>query len=242
MRYLVFSDVHSNLESLQAFIETIKTIDHDKKVCLGDLVGYNADPNPVLNWIRKNVDIVLGGNHDYAVLGKTDISYFNPYAYRACMWTRKALTKTNKKFLQTLPCEKEEDGVCWVHSSPFEPEHWHYVNSARDGKINFDHFATQMCFVGHSHQPIILEKKPGGGIQEYAPKLFELQPKCRYIVNVGSLGQPRDGNPNPCFVIYDSARGTVDFRRYEYDFALTQKKILDNGLPPPLAERLGYGM
>ncbi len=242
MRYIIFSDVHSNLESLRAFIQVTEDIDHDKKVCLGDLVGYNADPNPVLNWIRKNVDIVLGGNHDYAVVGKTDISYFNPHAYHACLWTRKELTKTNKEFLLKLSFEKEEDGIHWVHSSPFEPEEWHYVNSIRDGKINFEHFSSQVCFLGHSHQPLILEQDGKGKIKEYSPTKLKLKANRRYIVNVGSLGQPRDGNPDPSFVVFDSDAGTIKFHRYEYDFESTAQKIRDNGLPSPLAERLGYGM
>ncbi|GJL79962.1 MAG: metallophosphoesterase [Nitrospinaceae bacterium] len=241
MKYLIFSDLHSNLESLQAFCKITETIEHDKKVFLGDLVGYCADPNACVKWVRKHVDIVLGGNHDYAVVGKTDPAYFNSHAYQACLWTRQELSKKNRDFLETLPCAIEEDGIFWVHSSPFEPDQWHYVVSARDGKINFDHFSTPLCFLGHSHLPVILEMGRGGKVREYAPSSLKFQAKCRYIINVGSLGQPRDGNPKPCFVIYDSDTATVGFQRYEYDFAPTQKKILDNGLPSPLAKRLGEG-
>lgn len=241
MRYLIFSDLHSNLESLQAFCKTIETIDHDKKVFLGDLVGYCADPNACVGWVRENADIILAGNHDYAVVEKTDSSYFNSWARQACLWTRQELSPENKEFLKTLPCEIEEDGIHWVHSSPFEPDQWHYVMSRNDGKVNFDHFSAPLCFLGHSHRPVIIELKPDGEIQDYVPSSWHLQPECRYIVNVGSLGQPRDGNPKPSFVIYDSATSIAEFQRYEYDFESTQKKILDNGLPPPLADRLAKG-
>jgi len=245
MRYLIFSDLHSNLESLQSFSEIAETIAHDKKVFLGDLVGYGADPNACVDWVRKNADIILGGNHDYAVVGKTELTYMNPYAYQACLWTRKELTPENKEFLQGLPSEIVEDGVHWVHSSPFEPEQWHYVVSRADGKINFDHFSTQLCFLGHSHRPVVIEQEQGqgGAITDcISPTKCELKPDHRYIVNVGSLGQPRDGNPKPAFVIYDSIRSTIEYQRYEYDFAATQRKILACGLPPYLAERLEKGV
>lgn len=243
MRYLIFSDLHSNLESLTTFAQIIETLDHDKKVFLGDLVGYGADPNACVEWVRENADITLSGNHDYGVLGKTDLTYFNSYAYQACLWTRQKLTPENKDFLGSLPCEIVEDGIHWVHSSPYEPEQWHYVVSRVDGKINFDHFSTQLCFVGHSHRPVIIEKGPDGKVQDcVSPTTWELKPDCRYIVNVGSLGQPRDGNPKPAFVIYDSTAGTLEYQRYEYDFSATQRKILANGLPSFLADRLSKGV
>ncbi len=243
MRYLIFSDLHSNLESLQSFSEIIQTIDHDKKVFLGDLVGYGADPNACVEWVRENADITLSGNHDYAVLGKTGLTYFNPYAYQACLWTRQELTPENKDFLRGLTCEKVEDDIHWVHSSPFEPEKWHYVISRKDGKANFDHFSTQLCFLGHSHRPVIIEQEQGGAFTDcISPTISELNPDSRYIINVGSLGQPRDGNPKPAFVIYDSTRKTIDCQRYEYDFATTQRKIRASGLPPFLADRLSKGM
>jgi len=243
MRYLIFSDLHSNLESLKSFSQIIKTIDHDKKVFLGDLVGYGADPNACVDWVREKADIILGGNHDYAVLGKTELTYFNPYAYQACLWTRQELTGENKDFLGGLPCEIVEAGIHWVHSSPYEPERWHYVVSRADGKINFDHFSAQVCFLGHSHRPVIIEQAQDGTISDcVSPTTWELKPDCRTIINVGSLGQPRDGNPKPSFVIYDSNAGTIEFHRYEYDFATTQRKILDNGLPSFLADRLSVGM
>jgi len=245
MRYLIFSDLHSNLESLQSFSQIIKTIEHDKKVFLGDLVGYGADPNACVDWVRENADIILGGNHDYAVTGKTELTYMNPHAYLACLWTRRKLTPENKEFLRGLPCEIVEGEIHWVHSSPFEPERWHYVVSRADGKINFDHFSTRLCFLGHSHRPVVIEQEQGqgGAITDCgAPATWELLPDHRYIINVGSLGQPRDGNPKPAFVIYDSTLRTLEYRRYEYDFASAQRKILAAGLPSHLAERLSMGV
>ncbi|MDH5762429.1 MAG: metallophosphatase family protein [Nitrospinota bacterium] len=246
MVYLIFSDLHSNLESLEKFIEVSKHIPHDQKVCLGDIVGYNTNPNECVDWVRDHVDIVLAGNHDYAVAGKTDTSYFNPYAMEACLWTRENLTEENIEYLGSLPIRKEQNGILWVHSSPFEPDQWHYVNNQYDGEENFPYFETEWCFLGHSHKPVILEKKPdglveavyGGAVHHWEHKLAE---ECRYIINVGSLGQPRDGIPSPCFVVFDSKGPSVEFRRFDYDIVKTQEKIHSNKLPSFLAERLAAG-
>ena len=158
MKFIIFSDVHSNLESLQSFCGVTEPILHDKKVCLGDIVGYNADPNPVVEWIRDKTDFALAGNHDYSVLNKTDASYLNPAAYQASLWTRRNLTNSNKDFLNTLPIEKEEGGIYWVHSSPFEPKKWHYVSTKKSAEKNFNYFDQAICFLGHSHLPGIFEK------------------------------------------------------------------------------------
>ena len=246
MVYLIFSDLHSNLESLEKFIQISATLPHDQKVSLGDTVGYNVNPNECVDWVRENVDIALAGNHDYAAVGKINTDYFNPYALEACLWTRNALTEQNMEYLSSLPIKREQDGVLWVHSSPFEPEEWHYVNNQYDGEENFPHFEAQWCFLGHSHKPVILERQPSGKVEAIfggAVEFWEynLKPDCRYIINVGSLGQPRDGLPLPCFVVFDSDRLSVEFRRYDYDISRTQEKIRSQNLPAFLAERLSAG-
>ena len=242
MKYIIFSDVHSNLEAIEAFCAVLKPIHYDKTVCLGDIVGYNADPNLAVEWVRDEVDLVLAGNHDYAVLNKTDVSYFNSAAYRACAWTRKVLRTTNKEFLDTLPVEKKEDEIHWVHSSPFEPTNWHYVSTVQAAEKNFDYFEQTVCFLGHSHLPGIFEKKKNDETYSITPSKLELDPESRYIINVGSLGQPRDGNPNPSFVFYDSLNHIVEFHRFKYDLSLTKSKIRACHLPPILADRLADGM
>lgn len=241
MKYIIFSDVHGNLEAIESFCRVIESIGHDKKVCLGDNVGYNADPNFAVEWIREEVDLVLAGNHDYAVLKKTDTRYFNPIAYQACVWTRNVLTKTNKEYLDTLSVAKDEDDIYWVHSSPFEPTEWHYVTERLGAEENFDSFKQTLCFIGHSHLPGILEKNESGEIRSCVASRMELSPKSRYIINVGSLGQPRDGNPEPTFVFYDSASHVVEFHRFPYDLSSTQEKIRACGLPSHLADRLENG-
>ncbi len=241
MRYIIFSDLHSNLEALNQFEKEIETIAHDKLVCLGDIVGYGADPNPCVEWVMENVDLTMAGNHDLGAVEKTDITYFNSYAFESCLWTRKKLTEKNKAFLCSLPLDHEEGEVYWVHASPYEPEAWHYVTSKTGGTRNFKNFEAPLCFVGHSHKPIILEQTAEGEVNDYVSEFWDIEPENRYIFNDGSLGQPRDGNPDPAFMIYDSEEKTVEVRRFEYDLNSAQDKIRSNGLPPYLAERLAEG-
>jgi len=239
MRYIIFSDVHSNLEALNQFQKEIAAVAYDKLVCLGDIVGYGADPNACVEWVSENADFTVAGNHDWAAVEKTDTAYFNSYAYESCLWTREKLTEENKNFLRSLPLDHEEGGVYWVHASPFEPEAWHYVTSKN--KRYFRHFEEPICFVGHSHKPIILEQTADGELSDFIAELCHIVPTSRYIFNGGSLGQPRDGNPDPAFMIYDSAEKTVETRRYKYDLNLAQDKIRMSGLSPYLAERLALG-
>ncbi len=227
---------------MQSFCSVTESILHDKKVCLGDIVGYNADPNPVVEWIRDKTDFALAGNHDYSVLNKTDASYLNPAAYQASLWTRRNLTNSNKDFLNALPIEKEEDGIYWVHSSPFEPKKWHYVLTKKNAEKNFNYFDQAICFVGHSHLPGIFEKNKNNKVYSHDTTKEELDPESRYIINVGSLGQPRDGNPDPVFVFYDSVSHIVKFFRFSYDLFITQQKIIACGLPYTLADRLRNGL
>ena len=241
MVYIIYSDVHSNLEALQTFLQITNNIAHDWKVCLGDIVGYGPDPNPCIKLVREHTDLVLAGNHDFAVLNKTNLSSFNFPARKACIWTSEQLTEENLEYLDGLPVFREENRVCWAHSSPFEPEGWHYIFSHYDGEVNFDHFNASVCFVGHTHVPLILEKNASGVIVKNTLSTTKLALESRYIVNVGSLGQPRDYNPNPAFGIFDSESMTIEFRRFSYDLVTTQEKIIQNGLPVYLAERLKIG-
>ena len=241
MKFIIFSDVHSNLEAIQAFGHAIKFIEHDKKVCLGDIVGYNTDPNSVIKWIREETDITLAGNHDYCVLNRSDSIDLNPAAYQACAWTRRNLTQSNLDFLNTLPIEKEEEDIYWVHSSPFEPEKWHYVSTKKSAEKNFNFFKQDICFLGHSHLPGIFEKDKNNNVRSHDSCKMKLDPESRYIINVGSLGQPRDGNPDPVYVLYDSLSHIVEFCRFSYNLLSTQQKIIALGLPSSLSDRLSFG-
>jgi diadenosine tetraphosphatase ApaH/serine/threonine PP2A family protein phosphatase len=241
MRYIIFSDLHSNLEALNQFEKEIKTITHDKLVCLGDIIGYGADPNPCVEWVMRNVDFSVAGNHDWAAVNKTSTSCFNLSAYESSQWTRLKLTEENKKFLCSLSLNHEEGGVYWVHASPHNPKAWHYVTSKSRGELNFKSFEASICFVGHTHKPIILEQTPDGEVKDYVSDIWSIKQKNRYIINVGSLGQPRDGNPDAAFMVYDSEERIVEVHRFEYNLSTTQHKIRENGLHSESAERLAQG-
>ena len=137
--------------------------------------------------------------------------------------------------------DKEEDGIYWVHASPYQPKRWHYIYDKRGAEKHFSSFDTPLCFVGHSHRPVILEETPEGKINEYISNLWDIKPQNRYIFNDGSLGQPRDGNPKPTYILYNSNERTVEFKRFDYDLVQAQSKIIKNGLPSYLAERLSLG-
>lgn len=241
MVFLIVSDMHSNLESLDAFLEYSKGLAYDKIVNLGDIVGYNANPNEVVDWVRKNADISLAGNHDHAVLDKTDTSYFNSYALEACHWTKGVLSAKNTKYLASLPIMLKKFKITWAHSSPYKAEAWHYISNIYDGEANFKCFPTRLCFVGHTHLPLILKENPDETVEGGFSETCELKPDCRYIINVGSLGQPRDGDPRATFVTYDTKTEVLQYHRYEYPLESTQAKILAAGLPSYLADRLAVG-
>ncbi|MZH45680.1 MAG: metallophosphoesterase family protein [Nitrospinae bacterium] len=241
MRYIIFSDLHSNLEALEQFEKEIATITYDKLVCLGDIVGYGADPNACVEWVIKNVDICIAGNHDWAAVELTDTTYFNYSAYESCLWTRNQLKESHKEFLRSLPLDLEEGGIYWVHSSPYHPKAWHYITSKAGAKRNFESFSAYICFVGHSHKTLILEETGDGEVKEHSSGSWNIDPECRYIFNDGSLGQPRDRNPDPAFMIYDSEENTVKIHRFKYDLNSAQGKIRDSGLPLDSAERLSHG-
>ena len=241
MRYIIFSDLHSNLEALKKFEKEIAMIAHDKIVCLGDIVGYGADPNPCVEWVMNNANICIAGYHDWAAVNKTNTTYFSSHAYKSFLWTREKLTEKNKEFLRSLPLDHEEDDIYWVHASPYKPRSWYYLTSKAEAKQNFKNFKTSTCFVGHSHKPIILEQTLDGEVNEYVADNWKIEPENRYIFNDGSFGQPRDGNPNPTFMIYDSEEEIVKTHRFEYDLSSTQNKIRNSGLPLSLAERLAQG-
>lgn len=241
MIYAIFSDVHSNLEAFQSVLQKIKKLHIERKIFLGDIVGYCADPNESIDILKSSADVMLGGNHDHGAAGITDISNFNQYAMAAILWTRDMLTPEHKEFLKNLPANMVTDNLTLAHSSPKEPLMWHYILNMFDAMENFEYFNTTLCFIGHSHQPIAIEKDVEGIVNVLRDKIIKLKPTSRYIINAGSIGQPRDGNPDSSFVIYDSGNMTVEFRRIPYNITLTQEKMRREGLPDYLIERLNYG-
>jgi len=213
----------------------------ERRACLGDLVGYGPDPRACAELIRQHADVVLAGNHDHAVVGLTDISLFNPYARAAVLWTRSQLTPVETSYLAALPVSCAWEGLCLAHSSPREPAMWHYVFSLEEAETNFHCFREPICFVGHSHCPaFFVQERPGRVVCRQAPQLA-IEKGKRYLINVGSVGQPRDGDPRAAYLIYDTRTARIELKRVPYDVATTQAKMARAGLPPFLIERLSVG-
>ncbi len=241
MRYLIISDIHANLEAFEAVIAAAESERVDRRIFLGDVVGYGPEPDDCFRRLEDWADIRLTGNHDYAVLGLTDITYFNPVAKQAVLWTRANMQPENQQKMGRLHCHEYYDSLCLVHSSPYQPEEWHYIFTVHQAQTNFEYFSGQLCFIGHSHIPIIIEQKPTGEIVRRLQHRYILSPESRYIINVGSVGQPRDNDPRSCYMVYDSEAGILEYKRIPYPVTKTQEKILQAGLPEFLAYRLGLG-
>ena len=238
MRFAVISDIHSNFEALNAVLGYIHQEKIDKVICLGDVVGYGPHPNQCVDLVKERCERCLMGNHDYAALGPGDLYYFNDYARESILWTRRRLTKYNLSYLENLPFTIIDDMYHFVHSSPLLPEEWHYIFDEVEAKENFDAVDQPLIFVGHSHMPVVFSEKNG--------PFFEMQTTLdlnhdRYIVNVGSVGQPRDGDPRASFVIFDTDLHQLQYVRIQYDVEKTFQEILQKELPAFLAMRLLVG-
>ena len=240
MRIAIISDIHGNYEALNAVMRDIELQNIDEIVCLGDVVGYGASPNECTDLVREKCKHIVAGNHDFAVVGKTDISFFNPYAKQAMFWTRQALTTQNFSYLSNLPLSKYEKKWIYVHATPLKPEAWGYIFSNYEAVNEFSFFTHKICFIGHSHYPVIIEYKDTKSTFLKA-EILQLEDDKRYIVNVGSVGQPRDGNPKSCYLVFDADNQQVTFQRIDYDIEAAQNRIILAGLPKILSDRLAIG-
>jgi diadenosine tetraphosphatase ApaH/serine/threonine PP2A family protein phosphatase len=236
MAIAILSDIHANLEALNTVLASIKEKEITSIYCLGDIVGYGPNPNECVNLVRENCQNVLVGNHDFAAIGRTDVEYFNKYAKAAAYWTRSHLSAENKEYLSYLPFTHQNDQMLMVHASPTNPAHWYYVLNPYDAQIEMQAFSQPLCFIGHSHVPLIYSET-----DVYKAVAMKLEKKQKYIVNVGSVGQPRDGNHQACYCIYKPEEHAIEYVRLEYDVQKTYAKIIKEGLPAFLAERLLKG-
>ncbi|MCA9449509.1 MAG: metallophosphoesterase family protein [Candidatus Omnitrophica bacterium] len=248
MRIAVLSDIHGNLEALEATLQDVRLKVCDRIVCLGDVVGYGANPQECVDLVRSVVwtdetgEYVVKGNHDDAASGGDD-SYFNRDAQRAVRWTKDQLDPDSRRWLSQLPMDlRMEDRVYLVHSSPLEPRHWNYVVSMPDAYIAFQHFTEQICFIGHSHVPFHVAKhRYEDEVLVEPDNSLKILDEYRYLSNVGSVGQPRDGDARASYVVVDLAQNTLDRYRVDYDRDLAAEKIRNAGLPEFLADRILRG-
>ncbi len=243
MKIALVSDIHSNLVALEAVLEVLPL--YDQLWCLGDTIGYGPRPNECLQYMRDLGTYVLTGNHDLASLGEISLEDFNPFARRANEWNNHQLQPELRAYLHERPAKLAvEPDVTLAHASPRDPI-WEYIQDAGTARANLEHFSTSLCLVGHTHVPMIFALHPDGRVQfghAQRGEVVQLRPGARYILNPGSVGQPRDENPRAAYAIWDTEAATVRFERIGYDIGATQRQMRQAGLPEPLAERLAHGL
>ncbi len=241
MRFLILSDIHGNWEALEAVLASSKG-QWDRAVCCGDLVGYGADPNACVDWVREYVSTVIRGNHDRACAGIEDLEWFNPIARAAALWTQGVLTPENTEYLRSLargPAELDEFAV--VHGSPLDEDE--YVVALEDARALEGYLPAPRCFFGHTHiQGGFEYRRNGLRALMGGDGMRPLDRDSWYLINPGSVGQPRDGDPRAAYAVFDTEEDRVDLLRTSYDIFKAQRKILKAGLPEPLALRLDIGM
>jgi diadenosine tetraphosphatase ApaH/serine/threonine PP2A family protein phosphatase len=239
MRLAVLSDIHSNLAALEAVRGDMPAV--DEVWVLGDVVGYGPQPNEVISALQEMGARTVLGNHDGAAIGIVDSNDFNPDAAEAIAWTAGVIDANTRAYLASLPEMRCEGELTAVHGSPRDPI-WEYIVSPRVAAANLDSFKSRHCLFGHTHLPVIFRADDGRieivTATDDSPVAIDSQ---RSLINPGSVGQPRDGNPHAAYLVLDTESRRVEFRRVAYDIDLTQRLMRAAGLPPRLAERLAYG-
>jgi len=240
MKYAVFSDIHSNLEAFNAALEAMRGERPDRYLCVGDIVGYGADPAECIRKVKELKPVIVTGNHDWASVGLASIEYFNPFAKSAVLWTKENLNRADRGYLKSLTLAYEDDKITLVHGTLDYPEAFSYMFDGYNAARTMALMKTQLCFVGHSHVAGTFYEKEG--VAHYSSEQrIEIKPGNKYIVNTGSVGQPRDGDPRGSYCVYDDEKNIVEIKRFAYDIATARRKIADAGLPRALAERLVVG-
>ncbi len=232
MRIAIISDIHSNIQALTKALSLIDRSNIEKIYCLGDIVGYGANPNECIALVRARTDCCVLGNHDQAASDPSFADHFTKPGRIAAAWTHKTLGQEHLEFLRGLPAIIEADPCTLVHAAPANPEKWEYVDSLESAQRQFAAFATRLCFIGHTHVPSLIGENL---------KTFVFKPGMRYLINVGSVGQPRDGNPQLSFGILDTDAWTYRNIRADYDIASASRAITAAGLPSALGKRLHQG-
>ncbi len=245
MRFLILSDIHANWEALEAVLAHAKDT-YDRILCLGDVVGYGADPDLVTEWVRHHVELTIRGNHDKACAGLEDLEWFNPVARLSAVWTQETTKPENIEWLGKLPKGPAPvDGFQILHGSPLDEDE--YLITDQDAEQVAPYLDSPVFFFGHTHLQggFLFHRnhtrrlgRPGPGSDEY---VLELDPDSHYLINPGSVGQPRDNDPRAAYAVYEPEQRLVTYRRTDYDIRGAQSKIVAAGLPEVLARRLEIG-
>ncbi len=241
MKIGILSDIHANLEALDAVMEELDRLGVKDLVCVGDVVGYGANPRECIDVITERTLAAVAGNHDIAALCEGASDFFNQAAKESTRWTSRQLRAADRAFLGSLPTSValEELKVELVHADGVAPKMFDYIQGCVDGQRSLAAVRPgYVCFVGHTHVPMCFVE--GGPFYSDEANL-QVRPGVRMMINVGSVGQPRDGDPRSAFGVLDTDAGTVDLRRVSYDFESAARKIREQGLPQVLGDRLRYG-
>lgn len=246
MRYLILSDIHANIDALDAVLEASPGTAWDRAVVLGDLVGYGAEPNGVVDRVRELDPLaIIRGNHDKAACGIEDGSNFNQVARMAAVWTGEALSSSNREYLRALPAGPLtlDGGVQICHGAPFDEDY--YIFDSDDGQRALDSATEPLCLFGHTHLPVVF-LRDAVSFEGFAPRSDDdssvtIREDVSYLINPGSVGQPRDGDPRAAFAIFDTTEASLLLRRVVYPVDKAQRRILRAGLPASLANRLAIG-
>jgi diadenosine tetraphosphatase ApaH/serine/threonine PP2A family protein phosphatase len=233
MKIAVISDIHGNLPALEAVLEHLAGLGVGRTVCLGDTVGYGPFPNECVEIVRDRCALIMKGNHDSGVTGELELDHFNQFGRSAITWTQKSVTAESLAFLRNLPLSASENGCTLAHATPHDPSSWQYILSWKDAKECFESFATPLAFIGHTHSPVIIGEDG---------KINHFRKDCRFLTNVGSVGQPRDGNPKASFCMVDTTAWKLEIVRVEYDIEAAAEASLKARLPDFLAQRLFLGV
>lgn len=241
MLYGICSDIHSNATAFEAVLQSMIENGVERKICLGDLVGYGVDPNECVELARKYMDACLIGNHDSVAVKYESSLGFNPYAKQAIEWTQNNLSAESVAYIRSLPYVHEENDICFVHASPLSPADWVYVTELEDALDAFDHFSGRYCFVGHTHSPVIVASRAMAIPKIMDDCAYTIENTERLLVNVGSVGQPRDRDPRACWCLLDTETKCVRLIRVDYDVFETQERMRKAGMPSFLIDRLAVG-
>ncbi len=232
MRLAIITDIHSNLIALKRVLAHIEEMGAERVCCLGDIVGYGPFPNECVELIRSKCSVVVAGNHDAALAGKVSLRRFDRAGQKALKWTQKTISEDNLAFLRGLPLVTMDQDLTFAHSSPARPDEWKYILAPAEAREAFGAFSTPICYVGHTHIPIVIG-------EDLSINAF--RKGGRFLINVGSVGQPRDGDPRAAFGLFDTEKWSYDLVRLEYDVQQAAEAVRKAGLPKVLATRLISG-
>lgn len=239
MRYAIIADIHGNYDALEAVLEDASDRKIDQYLCLGDIVGYGSQPSDCVKKIIELDCFPVAGNHDHAAVGRINLDYFNIYARKAAYWTKENITEDDRKFLLGLPFQRHFETFAIVHGTLHSPEIFNYINSVHDALCSLATLDKMLCFMAHSHVPLaFFDTQP---LSYTVDSEIQVNQNSKTLVNVGSVGQPRDEDPRACYAIYDEDEQLVTIHRVEYDIESAANKILAAGLPEMLAYRLAEG-